>query len=158
MSQTRPEVCESTGSSGMHRALVALDGSECAWRALFAALDRSRNIPNTVLHLLTVHAAFDSREDSGPWRERQRTRRLVTLRTDWVLRQAEQRIPASGPRYTKEVLDGEPAKVITQRAGQLKCEVIFVGRHGTGGAQNRDLGSVATQICALSLIPVRLVK
>jgi nucleotide-binding universal stress UspA family protein len=141
-----------------HRILVALDGSECAFRALSAAIDRSREIADTVLHLLMVHQPSDTPDDPGSWRPRRRTQSLATLRSDWILRQAEQRIPIAGPQYLKEVLEGEPAKLIAQRAGQLRCEVIFVGAHGVGRTQNRQLGSVAAQVCALSVVPVRLIK
>jgi nucleotide-binding universal stress UspA family protein len=154
----QPDVVDFQRASGSHRALVALDGSEFAWKALSAAIDRSREVPDTVLHLLTVNFPSEALEDTGSWRERDRTRRLATMKTDWVLRQAEQRIPPDGPRYTKEVLEGEPARVIAQRAGQLKCEVIFVGARGIGAAQHDGMGSVATQLCAVSVVPVRIIK
>lgn len=147
----------STGS-GLHRALVALDGSDFAWRALSAAIAHSRDVPNTVLHLLTVHSASCMAEESDSWRERDRTRRMAAMRTDWVLRQSEQRIPADGPQYTKEVLEGEPATVISQRARQLKCEIIFVGAQGSGGTHGGTIGSVAARLIAVSVVPVRVIK
>jgi nucleotide-binding universal stress UspA family protein len=139
---------------------VALDGSDFAWRALTAALDYVRSTSGATLHLLTVHAspASAATAEDGPWRERERRRRFVTLHTDWVLRQAEQRIPADGPRYTKEALEGDPARVIAERAGTLKCEVIFAGTHGMSPAQNDAMGSVATQLCAVSAVRVRLIR
>jgi len=156
--QAQVGVCDSGSSLRVHRVLVALDGSECAFRALSAAIDRSREIADTALHLLTVHRPPDTLDDPGSWRPRRRTQSLPTLRSDWILRQAEQRIPIAGLQHTKEVLEGEPAKLIAQRAGQLRCEVIFVGAHGAGRTQSRDLGSVAAQVCALSVVPVRLIK
>jgi nucleotide-binding universal stress UspA family protein len=144
----------------MRRVLVALDGSDFAWRALTAALDYARGTSGAMLHLLTVHAPAVTETISGdePWRERERRRRLATLHTDWVLRQAEQRIPPDGPRYTKEALEGDPARVIAERAGALKCEVIFAGTHGMSGTQNEAMGSVATQLCAVSAVRVRLIR
>jgi nucleotide-binding universal stress UspA family protein len=138
--------------------LVALDGSDFAWRALTAAIDYARSSPGTALHLLTVHPVDEAMADDGSWRERERRRRLATLHTDWVLRQAEQRIPPDGPRYTRETLEGPPARVIAERAGQLKCEAIFAGTHGMSATANDAPGSVAAQLCAISAVRVRLVR
>jgi nucleotide-binding universal stress UspA family protein len=157
--QAQCGACASANTLREHRILVALDGSECAFRALSAAVDRTREVAGTVLHLLTVHRPLDALEDAGSRSSRRRTQSLVMLRTDWVLRQAEQRIPIiAGLQCMKEVLEGEPATLIAQRAGQLRCEVVFVGAHGTDRTRNQELGSVAAQVCALSMVPVRLIK
>lgn len=139
--------------------LVALDGSECSFRALSAAIDRSREIADTVLHLLTVRPPLDDLDAlPAAWRQRRRKQSLPALHSTWVMRQAEQRIPVVGLQYTKEILEGDPATLITQRAGQLRCEVIFVGAHGASRSRNEEIGSVAAQVCAQSLIPVRMIK
>jgi nucleotide-binding universal stress UspA family protein len=142
-----------------HGVLVALDGSDCSFRALSAAIDRSLEIADSVLHLLTVRPPLDDLDAlPSAWRQRRRKQSLPVLRSTWVLRQAEQRIPVAAFQYTKEILEGDAAKLIAYRAGQLRCELIFVGAHGAGRGEKHELGSVAARVCAMSLIPVRLIR
>jgi nucleotide-binding universal stress UspA family protein len=142
----------------MHSILVVLDGSECALRALSAAMEHARSTPDTVLHLLTVHSppAEDElpRSGAGP----RRIERLAAAHDEWVLRQAEDLLAGTKHRYTKDAREGDPAESIARFAGELHCDAIFMGQHGTGYAESQTVGSVALRVAELTPIAVRLVK
>lgn len=55
------------------------------------------------------------------------------------------------------LLQGDPADLILQKARNLKCDLIIIGKHGSGGVFDVLLGSVSKQVLNKASIPVLLV-
>ena len=57
-----------------------------------------------------------------------------------------------------EVRFGDPGTVISDRAEELKAELIVIGSHGRSGLARLMLGSVAERVVRLAHCPVLVVK
>jgi nucleotide-binding universal stress UspA family protein len=140
----------------MYKILVAVDGSECALRALGAAIHRATQAPDVSLHLLTVRAPPDADRFIGDTRGCDLVQCPVA-HSEWVLDDVERRLPIN-VRYDREVLDGDAAEVIARRALELRCDAIFMGARGTSNPADREVGSVAARVLDLAHPPVRLIR
>lgn len=152
-----PDLLSDSQSLRTARLLVALDGSESALRALSAAVEHTRATP-ACLHLLTVRSPPPEEHRALGAAAPKRIELLAAAHDEWVLRQAENRLPPAGVRYTREALEGEPAELIMRRAAELKCAAIFMGTRDSERNRTPGMGSVAARVTQLSTVPVRLVK
>lgn len=142
----------------MHRLLVAIDGSENAARALNYALTLAKEIGPVELHLVTVHPEPVIYGEIQVYVTRAKMEELQQRHSEDILRPAEEAAKTAGVPYTSEIVVGDVAPMIVNRADELKCDGIVMGTRGLGAIGNLVMGSIATKVVHLTTLPVTLVK
>jgi nucleotide-binding universal stress UspA family protein len=142
----------------MYKILVPLDGSDCALRALAFAIERTREVAGSSLHVLTVHHEPRVYGRTAVYPGKEGMEQLVAQWSAQVFSGAQELLARSGVSHVTEALEGDPAEVIARRAAETGCDSIFMGTRGMGRVANLVLGSVATKVVHLSALPVTLVK
>lgn len=139
----------------MLRVLVPVDGSESSLRAIQFVL---KNAPlyteRPELHLLNVQHPFPGtirgvHEQAERYHHDEGAKALVAAR---------KALDAAGVGYVYHISVGEPAEAIAHFAKEKKIEQIVMGTRGVGSIANMLLGSVASKVLHLALVPVLLVK
>lgn len=140
------------------KALVAIDGSENALRALRYILDHQELLgTKPELVLVNVHRPVPS------------SRAKAVLGNDvieqYYREEAEEALAparallADKPfRVTERTIIGQPAAQIIAAAKQDDCRLIVVGTQGRSALSDFFVGSVASRVIAESPIPVLSVK
>lgn len=140
------------------KALVAIDGSENALRALRYILDHQELLGTSPeLVLVNVHLPVPS------------SRAKAVLGNDAIEQYyREEAEEALGParallagkpfRVTERTIIGQPAAQIVAAAKQDGCGLIIVGTQGRSALRDFFVGSVASRVIAESPIPVLSVK
>lgn len=136
----------------IRRALVALDGSAAAERALVCARDTLPADTDLVLLRVVVPPFVPTMYLDNP----------RTLVADFVRR--DRRAAADALRNTCSTLGikartavaihGQPAVAIIQRARALEADVIVLGTRGIGRVERFMIGSVADRVIRSAAIPV----
>ena len=142
----------------MHKVLVPIDGSDSSMRALQYAIRLAKENTMTELHIVNAHeppivygeiAVYLSEEKAGEFQR---------LHSEDILKPAIEMAQVAGVRFASDILVGNIAKVISQRAEEIGCDSIVMGTHGMGAIANLLMGSVATKVIHLTHLPVTLVK
>ena len=141
----------------MINALIPIDGSPAALRALAVALHALRSHPDAQVHLLNVQAPL-----LHPWPGKLVSPDMIDaeLRSDGekLLVQAEIMALAAGIACVSHVSIGAVAAEITAYAAKHGCDAIVMGTRGMGAVAGLVLGSVAQRVVHLATVPVTLVK
>ena len=141
----------------MKRALVPVDGSADALRALAHALSELRDAPAAMLHVINVQPPpihlWPGKLVSPDVIDAEQ-RRAGEL----VVRAAEAAVRESGIGCTAHVRIGHAAHEIAACAVEQHCDAIVMGTRGLGRVAGVVLGSVAQQVVHLATVPVTLVK
>ena len=141
----------------MNSALVPIDGSPAALRALAHALHELRNRPDVQIHLLNVQAPLVT-----PWPGKLVSPDMIDaeLRGEGgqVLAQAEAMAQTAGVACVPHVSIGAVAAEITAYAAKHGCDAIVMGTHGRGAVAGLVMGSVAQKVVHLAPVPVTLVR
>ncbi|MDM9557559.1 MULTISPECIES: universal stress protein [Bordetella] len=141
----------------MYKILVPIDGSECALRALDAAIAMAGQHGESELHLLNVplpilsgHARmFLDKNEVQAYYDEEGAKALADAK-----RAAEQ----SGVRFVTAVRPGQSAQTIVDYARAQQCAHIVMGTRGLGALPGILLGSVANKVIHLADLPITLVK
>jgi len=140
------------------KILLPVDGSACALRAvdhLIAHVGWFSSVPE--IHLLHVHPPIPiGRVQAHVGKETLHGYYLEESQS--LLKTAQDKLDAAGRFHTTHIHVGQPAEVITRLAGELACDLIFMGAHGQGALAGMVTGSVATRVLHLTSCPVLLVK
>ncbi|MEQ1519623.1 MAG: universal stress protein [Usitatibacteraceae bacterium] len=140
------------------KALVAIDGSECALRALRYVVEHLEMLgTDPELVLVNVHPPVPS------------ARAKAVLGSDVIdqyykdeaeeaLAPARALLMGKPCRVTERAVVGQPAAQIIATAMQDVCGLIVVGTQGRSALGNFFVGSVAGRVIAESSIPVLSVK
>jgi nucleotide-binding universal stress UspA family protein len=142
----------------MHRILIPVDGSDNAARALNYALKLAKENGSIELRLLTVHPEPMIYGEIQVYVSKEKMEELQRKRSKDILRPAAEAARAAGVPYTSEIVVGETAQMIVNRANELNCDGIVMGTRGMGAISNLVMGSVATKVVHLTKLPVTLVK
>ena len=142
----------------MRRILVAIDGSNAAYRALDYAVSQARCEPAAELRLLNVQPMQSNYTAAEIYLTGERLRAVATERARAILDAAAERLRGKDCRYELEQLEGDPAETIARRAAELGCESITMGTHGLGSLGILFLGSIAQKVVYYADVPVTLVK
>ena len=141
----------------MKNALVPIDGSPAALRALAFALREMPSPLDARVHVLNVQARL-----LQPWPGKLVSPDMISaeLRSDGekLLVQAEIMALAAGVACVAQVRVGSAAAEITAYAVEHDCDVIVMGTRGMGVVGSLVMGSVAQKVVHLSPVPVTLVK
>jgi nucleotide-binding universal stress UspA family protein len=136
----------------MTKALVPIDGSESALRALrhamtFAdAIDIVNVQPKADTPVLLLHMTANEIEQA----------QMANGRA--TIRDACRHLDTAGRAYRTHVLIGDPAAEIVRVAQSEGVDSIVMGTRGMGAWGNLVLGSTATKVAHLATTPVTLVK
>jgi nucleotide-binding universal stress UspA family protein len=141
----------------MRNALVPIDGSPAALRALAFAFRAMPSPLDARVHVLNVQAPLVRLMPS----------KLVSpdmihaeLRSDGekLLVQAEIMALTASVPCVSQVRIGSAVAEITAYAVEHDCDVIVMGTRGMGAVGSLVMGSVAQKVVHLSPVPVTLVK
>jgi nucleotide-binding universal stress UspA family protein len=142
----------------MRKLLVAIDGSDCAARALEHALSLAKKVEGAELHLVNVHPEPIVYGEIQVYMPLERMIELQRRQSEALLAPASDAARVAGVPHQVHVEHGEPAPVIARRADDLHCDGIIMGTRGMGAIGNLLLGSVAAKVVHLAKVPVTLVK
>lgn len=142
----------------MQKLLIPVDGSENAGRALAYALDLAKKSGPVELHLVTVHPEPVIYGEIQVYVSKEKMEELQREHSEDILRPAAETARSAGVPYTSEILTGDTALMIVNRANELNCDGIVMGTRGMGAIGNLVMGSVATKVVHLAKLPVTLVK
>jgi len=142
----------------MKNALVPIDGSAAAMRALSYALEVLRERSDGQVHVLNVHPPLVQ-----PWPGKLVSPDMINaeLRAEGqkLLAPAEAAAQAAGVRCASHVAIGAAAAdEIAAYAREHGCDVIVMGTRGMRPLADLVLGSVAHKVVHLATVPVTLVK
>lgn len=138
----------------MNRILVAIDGSEHAWKALDLAADlaRTRGAELMVLHVVPCEGmpealrAFAKAESIPLEEERARFHQARAL-GDQLTRSAEARVRDKGLTAVHgRTAEGKPAEEILAAAEEAGADMIVLGSRGLSETKAMFLGSVSHKV------------
>ncbi len=141
----------------MKKLLLAVDGSGASLRATWQAIELARLAGGTI-HLVHAHEEPLIYGEIAVYVPRERMAALQEEHSRDVMAPAEEALKGAGVRFESEVLVGPVAHVVAERAAQLGCDAIVMGRHGKSALADVLVGSVAMKVLHLSALPVLLVR
>jgi nucleotide-binding universal stress UspA family protein len=153
-----PRCAAAGGNDLMRKILVAIDGSDCALRALAFAVRQARYAPSGALHVLTVEPPADTFTASEIYVSAEHIRKVAAERAAAILAAAAEQLKEEDVPFELEQLRGEAAATVARRAAELGCESIIMGTHGRGQLGVIVMGSVAQRVVHDATLPVTLVK
>nr|WP_294807117.1 universal stress protein [uncultured Nitrososphaera sp.] len=137
------------------RVLVAMDGSDCAKRALESAMDivKASNGSLTIMHVLQVPS-------TPGFGKKLTTEILLVYRRDAraFLEEQQREAESHGIKAETLLVKGSPAKAIMSAAKAMNADLVVIGSRGLGGVKELLLGSVSNAIVHGSKIPVLITK
>jgi nucleotide-binding universal stress UspA family protein len=146
----------------MATILVALDGSDAAWKALEHALAEFGGETIAVLHVVDptagTHTSFEDEYEFG----RDYAYDDAVERGEERLAQARERArqaDALSETVIETALEaGRPARTIVEYAEEHDVDHVVVGSRGRSGISRVLLGSVAESVVRRSPVPVTVVR
>ncbi len=130
------------------KALVAVDGSEGAQRAVEAAAALSWPA-GSEFRVLTV-----LREPSGM----PQTAAAVRARGEIIVEAARRQLHEAGRAASSAILSGVPTQVILDTARAWEADVVVMGARGLGAVRGALLGSVCAAVARAATCSVLVVK
>lgn len=140
------------------KALIAIDGSEHALRALRYVLDHQDFFStNPELVLVNVHLPVPSVRAKAVLGS-EAIEQYYKEESEEALAPARALLAGKPCRVTERSIVGQPTQEIINAAKQEGCDLIIIGTHGRSAIGDLLVGSVAMRIIATSPIPVLSVK
>ena len=140
------------------KALIAIDGSEHALRALRYVLDHQDFFSaNPELVLVNVHLPVPSARAKAVLGS-EAIDQYYRDEAEEALAPARALLAGKPCRVTERAIIGQPTQEIINTAKQDGCDLIIIGTHGRSAIGDLLLGSVAMRLIATSPIPVLSVK
>lgn len=143
------------------KILVAVDGSEHAYKALDVAADLAEKYGASllVLHVVAQHAIPSYFEGPAVKKADQIFKSLGSEVAEKIFAECKARLREQNPpSMSTAVAEGEPAGAITNLAKTEAIDLIAMGTRGLTGIQDLLIGSVAHKVNILSHCPVLTVK
>ena len=142
----------------MNTLLVAVDGSDCATRAVAQAVGLYAGLtPVPAVHLLYVHVPVPVGAAEAHV-ARPSLDRYYLEDSASHLCAAEDLLQSARVPFTRHIHVGDPAEVLVHQAAVLEADLIVMGNHGRGALADAVLGSVAHRVLRRAPCPVLLVK
>jgi nucleotide-binding universal stress UspA family protein len=143
----------------MVKILLAVDGSEASIRATHKVAEAARLYREPVdVELVTVHLPIP--EIGGLFNtvvSKQMVERYYKDEGVEALAASEKILTAAGIPYTSRILVGNVAESLVEHADAAQCQMIYMGTRGMRALPNLVMGSIATKVVHLALVPVVLV-
>lgn len=148
------------------RILLALDGSEHAWKALDLAADLARAHDAMILaaHVmphepLPASLQVYAEAEHMPFEEEEARYRQARALGDSLTAEAARRLRAKGVEHVEtRVLEGSAAAAILAAAQDEKIDAIVLGSRGHGALAGLLLGSVSHKVVQASECTCIVVK
>jgi nucleotide-binding universal stress UspA family protein len=144
----------------MSTALIPVDGSDTALRAVRRFADLVRDTPRTNAILMNVEPAlpFVDRMAGGSPDEERRFLQSLRDKAEKLLAPARVELERAGVHTTIAVEFGDPADTIVARAKDWDADLIVIGSDRRGTIGSLLPGSVAQRVLHHSDLPVLLVR
>ena len=140
-------------SSTGKRILVPIDFSDGSNRAIDQAVQLAGALGASIelfhAYQLPVFALPDSSVTVSPTYVAD-----LTDRAQKELNRQRDRLVAEGLDVSTELLEGNPADAIVERATALNAQMIVIGTHGRSGFRRFLLGSTTERVVRTSTVPV----
>jgi nucleotide-binding universal stress UspA family protein len=143
--------------AAMLKALVPVDGSENALRAVRHLINLVKGREPMEVFLLNVQEPIDAWEVRRCLKPEE-IEAMQEVRGGDALKAARELLEQAGVPFTAEVLIGDLAPSIAGYAKRMGCDKIIMGTRGMTPLANLLMGSVATKVIHLADVPVTLVK
>jgi nucleotide-binding universal stress UspA family protein len=140
----------------MFKALVPIDGSENALRALERAVALVRDRVPFELHLLNVQPSLSG--DVTTFVGSTTVKDYHREEGEKALASARALLDGQGIPYKLHITVGPAGESIAGFARKLGCDTIVMGTRGMGKIKGALLGSVSTEVIRHADVPVTLVK
>ena len=141
----------------MLKALIPVDGSANADRAVMHVIAVAKGHEPTEIHLLNVQEPADNWELKR-FMPQNEIEAMQESRGGDSLASARVLLDKAGIPYTPHVLIGPVAETIARLALEQGCNMIVMGTRGSTSLGSLLLGSVTTKVIHLAAVPVTLVK
>lgn len=141
----------------MLKALVPVDGSENALRAVQHLINLVRGREPMEVFLLNVQEPIDAWEVRRCFKPEE-IEAMQEVQGGDALKAARELLEQAGVPFTADVLIGDVARSVTDYAKRMACDKIIMGTRGMTSLANLLMGSVTTKVIHLTDIPVTLVK
>jgi nucleotide-binding universal stress UspA family protein len=141
------------------KILLAVDGSECSLDAvkfMLEHLDWASARPE--VEAVTVHPPVPRLPGMGKVVGKAQIEKYYAEEGAAQLAGAKKLLERAGFKYNARILVGPIAETLVAHARSSRCDLILIGNRGMTAAANILLGSVATKVLHLSMVPVLLVK
>ncbi len=135
--------------------LLAVDGSEHAWRAARMAADLARTVQARTLRVVV---AFDP---IPPYLGEPNLQFAINARLKKAEEILQQALEVVGPLPTEvrtELIEGPAAEAIINVAATHRSDVIVIGTRGMGTLRGLILGSTAQKVVSHAPCPVLVVR
>jgi nucleotide-binding universal stress UspA family protein len=142
----------------MHKIMLPIDGSENALRAVHYAISLARDHTSASVYLTTVQPDLMLYGEIAVYVDRSKLEKVQHEQSEALLAPSENALRTAGVPYQKEILAGDVATSIVERAEALGCHVIVMGTRGMGALANLVMGSVTTKVVHMTKLPVTLIK
>lgn len=140
------------------KALVAIDGSENALRALRYLLDHHDLFrPDTELLLVNVHRPVPSPRAKAVLGH-EAIENYYKEEAESALAPARAMLAGTAWRVTEQPIVGQPVTEIVAAAQRAGCDLIVLGTQGRSAIGDLLMGSVATRVIATSPVPVLSIR
>lgn len=144
---------------GIHRIVVAVDGSEHAGFALQWAIRMARGMQSEVIAVFAIappvylDTGFVAPTLPVQFDDKWRSEIKQEFENEWCkpLREA-------GVKFRTVIDDGRAASVIAKVADGVDADIVIVGRRGRGGVAELLLGSVSHELVLHSARPVLVIS
>lgn len=144
----------------VQKLLLAVDGSESSMRATRALIETARLYREPVhVDLVNVHLPIPP---IGGFFNTVVSKEMVDkyYRDEGVcaVHASEGMLADAGIAFATHILIGNIAETIVQHGDAAQCRMLYMGTRGMGAVANMVMGSVATKVVHLAMVPVVLVR
>ena len=145
------------------KILVAIDGSDLAYKSLDYALDLARKYSAEVTVLTVIQMPANSLLEQGsaftPISSQSYRKKLKNYHKE-ILSEATKNAKKSSPKihFTTKLVEGRPADKIVETAKLESFDLIVIGSRGLGGIKESFLGSVSDRVADEAPCPVLIIK
>jgi nucleotide-binding universal stress UspA family protein len=139
------------------RILIAVDGSESAYRATDFALTLAKKLGSSVyfVHVVDVAPYPMYKEDVSDYVEEESS---FEDRGKEILSNCLQKAKSRKVKAKSFLAVGDPSHEIVQFGINNKCDCVVMGKRGLGKLERILVGSITDQVTKLASIPSIIVK
>lgn len=142
----------------MRNILLAVDGSDCALRAVQSALQLAMELKHPVRFHVVCAVPAPGAWDLLPNGSEEDLETQFRLQGEYAIAPAIALLKAAQRAYDVHLVKEDPAHEIARLGSEMDCDLIVMGTHGRGRIAGLVMGSVAMKVVHLSTLPVMLVK
>ena len=138
--------------SGFSNILVCIDDSKQSHKALARAISIAERFDSRLTLLMVIEGSQVNFWDDTEYKVGTDRPQIHLKKESKIYQQAEKilkdlakRIP-SDVKHTREILTGDPAKVIVNYTKKNNPDIVIIGSRGLGGFSKLLLGSVSIKV------------